>query len=176
MDLTETRRLLTLAQGDRPMLAKPQLRPNAKRFASSAAGAVGPPGLARVVRFLQLLGEYDAAPWASIVFDVNQEMIRRLTHSHLPIIAGEHYNAEKAALEALVNAPDRSTNVIWITNRQQGKTSTLAKFLAALLVLAPTSGSLCCIYSTNYDRAAELLKAAKMYVDNMPRDHPLRPT
>lgn len=72
--------------------------------------------------------------------------LRRLTHSHLPIIVGEYYSDEKNALEALANvilvviiqyimvvfvfglflpltvftqAPDPSGNVIWITNRQQ---------------------------------------------------------
>lgn len=47
------------------------------------------PGMKRLIRFLELLTDFDAAPWANKIFDVNQMMIRRLTHSHLPLIAGE---------------------------------------------------------------------------------------
>ena len=39
--------------------------------------------------------------------------------------------------------------------------------------LAP--GTLVCIYSTNLDRATELLKAAKMYIGMLAKTHPLAP-
>ena len=55
-------------------------------------------------------------------------------------------------------------NLVWITNRQQGKTSTLSKFLAALSLLSVTGGSLVCVYSTSRDRAQELVSAAKQYL------------
>ena len=41
----------------------------------------------------------------------------------------------------------------------------MALFLAALTVLAPIQGSLVNVYSVNYDRATELLKAAKAYLN-----------
>ena len=149
---------------------------NVAQFKRTRVEDVSAPGVMRLARFLSLLREFDNVPWASINFELNQTMIRRLTQTHLPVIVGEYYNAEKAALEALVNSPDRSNNIVWITNRQQGKTSTLSKFLAALMILSPHIGSLCCIYSTNYDRATELLKGAKMYLDHMSDSHPLKPT
>lgn len=49
----------------------------------------------------------------------------------------------------------------WIAT---GKTSTLSKFLAALVVLSPAEGSLVCIYSTTLYRAVEVLKGAKRYI------------
>jgi hypothetical protein len=177
LDLPEARRLLSLG---RPVVhgqsKRARLSTNTALFAARRQTVDHDPGVRRLVRFLLLLAEFDSAPWANIAFELNNTMIRRLTQTHLAVIVGEHYTAEKAALEAMVNSPDRANNVVWITNRQQGKTSTLAKFLAALTVLSPHRGSLCCVYSTNYDRATELLKAAKMYLDNMPAGHPLRPT
>jgi len=175
LDLPEARRLIQISGAITQISKRQRLATNVGAFSRTAQTVAATPGVKRLIRFLNLLAEFDTAEWASIAFDLNQTMIRRLTLSHLPVIVGASYTAEKAALEALVNSPDRANNVIWITNRQQGKTSTLAKFVAALMVLSPHQGSLCCIYSTNYDRATELLKAAKMYLDNMPASHPLRP-
>lgn len=178
MELPETRRLKALeteAVVDVPKRRK--LVSNVAAFQKKVARKdnLVPPGMQRLVRFLNLLKEFDKAKWASMNFDLNQTMVRRFVQTHLPVIVGEYYNDEKAALEALCNAPDRSKNVVWITNRQQGKTTTLSKFLATLMILAPVDGMLCCIYSTNYDRATELLKGAKMYLNSMSRTHPLLP-
>ena len=177
MELPETHRLLLLHTKAQPEPEKRRkLLSNAAAYApTSTTQTVHSPGIRRLLRFLHLLAEFDKAPWASSAFDVNEAMIRRLTHAHLSIIIGEYYVNEKAALEALCNSPDRCKNLVWITNRQQGKTTTLSKFLAALMVLAPIDGSLACIYSTNYDRAGELLKGAKMYITNMGAKHPLAP-
>lgn len=178
LDLPETRRLIRLADAapEARIAKRRRFYSNVESFRPRSQADRSAPGVARLARFLSLLAEFDTAPWANIVFDLNQTMIRRLTQTHLPVIVGEYYTEEKAALEALVNSPDRSNNLVWITNRQQGKTSTLSKFLAALMILSPHQGSLCCIYSTNYDRATELLKGAKMYLDHMPDGHALKPT
>lgn len=175
MELPETRRLLVLGDDAPVEVKRRKLTSNAQaiRRVQIKSAVELPPGQRRLLRFLNLLKEFDKASWASVTFDLNEAMIRRLTQAHLAVIVGPYYEEEKAALEAMCNAPDRSNNIVWITNRQQGKTTTLSKFLAALMVLAPVSGSLCCIYSTNYDRATELLKGAKMYLDNMGRTHPL---
>lgn len=174
MELNEARRLVLTTAA--PAEKRRKLQANTMAYKTRAAAEVRrKPGEERLLRFMRLLLEFDNVSWASVNFDLNQAMIRRLTQSHLPVIVGEHYHGEKAALEALCNAPDSANNVVWITNRQQGKTTTLSKFLAALMVLAPASGSLCCIYSTNYDRATELLKGAKMYLSSMAALHPLRP-
>ena len=55
-------------------------------------------------------------------------------------------------------------NLVWVTNRQQGKTTTLGKFLAAMAVASPMGGLLFAVYSTSLDRAQELTKAAREYV------------
>ena len=168
MDLLETRRLAYLAQNaissSRPETKRQRLVPNSAVVHKGAVKARLKPGAARVVRFIELLEEFSHVPWANMKFEVNELMLRRLMHAHLPLIAGTYYDDEKNHLEALVNSPDKSGNVVWITNRQQGKTSTLSRFLAALTILSPAEGSLVCVYSTNLDRATELLKGAKMYI------------
>jgi len=167
MDMLETRRLAFLekhAVGKAPNGRKRiRLVPNSAAVVTGGATRIKP-GARRVTRFIELLEQFATVPWASMRFNVNEMMLRRLVHAHLPLIAGDHYADEKNHLEALVNAPDKSGNVVWVTNRQQGKTSTLARFLAALVILSPMEGSLVCVYSTNLDRATELLKGAKMYI------------
>lgn len=168
MDLLETRRLAFLAQNavsaPPPDAKRRRLVPNNAAVRSGDVKTRLKPGAARVVRFIELLEEFSHVPWANMKFEVNELMLRRLMHAHLPLIAGQYYDDEKNHLESLVNAPDKSGNVVWVTNRQQGKTSTLSRFLAALTILSPTEGSLVCVYSTNLDRATELLKGAKMYL------------
>ena len=58
------------------------------------------PGMKRLIRFLELLKFYDTAPWANKNFNINQMMIRRLTHSHLPLIAGQYVVAEAVRVVA----------------------------------------------------------------------------
>jgi len=47
---------------------------------------------------------------------------------------------------------------------QQGKTTTMGRFIAALSLAVPSGGTLACVYSTKQDRAAELCRAAKDYI------------
>jgi phage terminase large subunit-like protein len=56
-------------------------------------------------------------------------------------------------------------HLTWITNRQQGKTTTLAKFLAAMAMISPMGGPLIYVYSTTRDRAVELVDGAKRYIN-----------
>ena len=169
LPLRETHRLLALSE-DAPA-NRWHVRTNVA--AVSYVRQTGSPGIIKLVRFLKLLKRFDTAPWASDGFVVNERMMRRLVYSHLPIIVGRAaYEREKAALGALVNSPDPCQNVVWVTNRQQGKTTTLAKLVAALIVLAPVNGSLICIYSTNLSRSTEVLKLAKQYIHYLGEDGP----
>ena len=52
----------------------------------------------------------------------------------------------------------------------QGKTSTLAKFIAALSAFSSAGGLLATVYSTGLDRAVELVKATKQYLSWMQSD------
>jgi hypothetical protein len=127
---------------------------------------------ARLRRFLRLVEHLDKAPWASIVFNINDLMIRRMTASHLHLIVGkEHFSANNRSKLYHLIAPslklDGVKNIAWVTNRQQGKTSTVGKFIAALSIASPVGGQLINVYSTSLDRANELTKAAKQYVDWM---------
>lgn len=178
LDLYETKRLAFLAENASGKVHSGS--ENRSKLVSNASfrrkrikvSQVIKPGMQRLVRFLELMAHLDKAPWANKLFHVNQTMIRRLTHSHLTLIVGpEYYKAEKNQLEALVNAPDPSQNVLWVTNRQQGKTSTLAKFLACLTVLSPATGSLVCVYSTTLFRAVEVIRGAKRYVYWLDKTH-----
>jgi hypothetical protein len=173
LDFHETKRLAFLAEHKTDV--NPESHTKRRKFVSNAAvkgrrvvvkrNLSIKPGMRQLVRFLELMAHLDKADWANKLFYVNQSMIRRLTHAHLPLIVGdEHYRAEKNELEALINAPDPAQNILWVTNRQQGKTSTLAKFLACLTVLSPASGSLVMVYSITLFRAIEVIRGAKRYI------------
>lgn len=56
--------------------------------------------------------------------------------------------------------------------RAQGKTTTMSKFLATLLLMSPVGGNLVFLYSTSLDRAQEVLRAAKVIVDWVLSDTP----
>lgn len=125
-------------------------------------------GMMRLVLFTKVLNFCGKAPWANIQFTVNEAMLKRLIASHLVLIVGKkNWSVEKASLYPIITShEDLSTtqNVVWVTNRQQGKTSTLARFLAVLSVMSPAGGNLMCVYSTSLDRAQELTRAAKKYI------------
>lgn len=135
---------------------------------TAVAAPATSPGLLRLIRFLEVVKILGKAPWASMRFSLNDDMISRLVASHLPLIVGtEAWELEKASLYPLISAHEdlsNTQNVVWITNRQQGKTSTLALFLAAMSFMSPAGGNLFCVYSTNLDRAQELTRAAKKYI------------
>lgn len=119
--------------------------------------------------FMDLVELLGKAPWANIYFDVNDLMFRRLVFGHLRLLiqGKEDFIKERpwcAAELGLEVTETRATNIVWITNRQQGKTSTLAKFVAALSLWSPSGGNLCCVYSTSLDRSQELTRAAKKYL------------
>lgn len=117
----------------------------------------------RVCRFLRLLDHLGTAPWASMHFKINYKIILRLAASHLPLIAPGgsqnlcHIIDYQSKLEG-------AQNLVWVTNRQQGKTTTLARFVAALAIACPVGGLLFTVYSTSLDRSVELLKASKKYL------------
>jgi hypothetical protein len=136
----------------------------ADKLVATAGGATTPE--ARLVRFLRLIDHLGRAPWASCAFDANTAVLNRLTAAHIGLITGAAKPAPE--LYALIAGPDsgleRCENLVWITNRQQGKTTTMGKFIAALSMQVQNGGTLACVYSTKQDRAAELCKAAKEYM------------
>jgi hypothetical protein len=124
--------------------------------------------VARLLAFLRLADKFDKAPWANSHFKVNHGIFIRLAASHLPLIVGkEGARNERDTLLRLLSAHqhlDGSGNLIWITNRQQGKTTTIGKFIALLAASSVYGGLLATIYATGLDRAVELVKATKQYL------------
>ena len=127
------------------------------------------PAVQRLLKFLRLARIFNQAPWASSFFDVNNDIFLCLTASHLPLICGkDSIKKERHKLLQLLAAHrklDGSGNLLWITNRQQGKTTTVARFIALLACTAICGGLLCTIYAPSLDRAVELLKAVKQYIN-----------
>jgi hypothetical protein len=125
-------------------------------------------GTQRLVRFLRLSRLLGTAPWANKTFAVNEAIFDRLTAAHLGLICGADVARQDrqlllrllASRENLANAE----NLCWITNRQQGKTTTVGKFLACLALCGRVSGLLATVYSTSLDRAQELVKSCKQYL------------
>lgn len=93
-------------------------------------------------------------------FAENEEMLRRFTATHLRLIVGrEEYNKHQATLLSIIDSKNDLSKLVhltWITNRQNGKTTTLAKFLAAMAMVSPCGGPLIYVYSTTRDRAVEV--------------------
>ena len=122
---------------------------------------------ARVLRFVRLVHHLSTAPWASMAFGPNTRIMNKMIAAHLHLVTGNSTNDR--ALYGLIDpgaALHNVQNLVWITNRQQGKTTTLGKFLAAISLAAVTGGATClaCVYSTKLERAGELLAAARQYL------------
>lgn len=121
----------------------------------------------RLLRFLDVLDMF--TPWfAPVQFKENQELLMLMVATHLKLIVGKEAFKKSSTLlyQILSTDPElmRKKNLIWITSRQQGKTSTLAKFLAVLSYLSPTGGNLAFVYSTTRDKAQDLMDAARKYL------------
>lgn len=126
------------------------------------------PGLTRLLAFLRLTDVFRSFSWASARFDVNESIYYRLIAAHLHLIAGkEEAKKERTTLLRYLSeygSLETQNNLIWITNRQQGKTTTVSMFLAALSVCSVEGGLLATVYSTSLDRSCELLKGAKQFL------------
>tara|TARA_Y100001938_G_scaffold114588_1_gene157476 strand:+ start:137 stop:841 length:705 start_codon:yes stop_codon:yes gene_type:complete len=128
----------------------------------------------RLLKFIKLAKLFNTAPWADQFFSVNNDIFLRLTSSHLRLICGDEAQTERPKLLQILAAHrrlDGSGNLVWITNRQQGKTTTIGRFIALLGCTAVCGGLLCTIYSTSQDRSVELLKAVRQYL-NWFKQHP----
>ena len=80
---------------------------------------------ARVAGFIKLIKLCDAAPWANITFEVNDGMLRILAATHLHLIVGKdaYKTCNKLELLRLIDPSkqlDGLSNLVWVTNRQQG--------------------------------------------------------
>jgi len=156
-----------------------------------------PLGIMRLFKFLAVLDFLGTAHWANVKFGENELMLRRLVATHLILIVGrEEYEANKLELLSIIDAKmdlSKLVHIVWVTNRyevtkpaqrvtvysptsicrQNGKTTTLARFLAAMAIMSPIGGPLIYVYSTTRDRAIELIDGAKRYIDDI-RDKPER--
>lgn len=177
------------ARSGQDVTKRRKLTPNSKCIArfrevgvKVTEDALGP--RARLVQFLQLIDHLSTAPWASKRFEPNDTMVARLTASHMKLITWcerppvQLYDLLSLPLDE-APYPQETLNYVWITNRQQGKTSTIAKFIAALALAAKPTAMLITVYSTKQDRAGELVNAAKRYYHWMQTDegrHPKWPS
>lgn len=169
----------TTARHEAAAAKRPRLVPNWKAVsvravAPSGRVQVAAVGNSKLLRFMRLIAHLNTAPWSCIEFGPNQSIMHRLIASHIKLITGE--KRPHPSLFSLINSAESGdlatyNNLIWITNRQQGKTTTLGKFICAIALASTTPGGvLACVYSTKLDRAAELLKAAKDYLYWMQTD------
>lgn len=122
----------------------------------------------RLHQFIAIVKILDDAPWANIRFIENQKMMKRFIATHLFAIVGvAESKAHKSELYAIIDAYEDFSNlkhICWITNRQNGKTTTLARFHAAIMLCSPLGGDLLYIYATNKNKASDLLNAGKNYL------------
>jgi len=122
----------------------------------------------RLLDFIRLWRKFAKAPWAASSFDVNDNIFMRLTAAHLHLIVGiKGAKNERQQLLRILAARlklEGSGNLVWVTNRQQGKTTTIGRFLALLAASSDAGGLLSTVYSTSLDRAQELVKSAKQFL------------
>ena len=132
------------------------------------------PGTAELCRFIRLLNLINRnCPWAPHPFEVNDAILRELTSNHLNLIVGQqNANRHGPRLRSLIGAELTPSNICWITNRQQGKTTTLSKFIAALAIGSIAGGNLCFVYSTGLDRAQEVVKVNPLIKSKSPIPDP----
>lgn len=126
------------------------------------------PAVARLLHFIKLARKFATAPWASASFDINDAIFMRLVSAHLHLIVGKdgatHERTQLLRILAARLKLEGCGNLVWVTNRQQGKTTTIGRFLALLAATSDAGGLLATVYSTSLDRARELVKAAKQFL------------
>ena len=167
-------------------LLRKKRRLSAGPIAKAAAAAIEkatsdetvPLGVSRLFRFLAVLQIIGTAPWANVKFKENEQMLLKIIATHLILIVGkEEYARHRATLLSIIDSKtdlSKLVHLTWITNRQNGKTTTLAKFLAAMAIMSPAGGPLIYVYSTTRDRAIELIDGAKRYIDWILQEKPVR--
>lgn len=134
------------------------------------------PGLSRLLAFLRLTDTFRTYDWSSARFSVNEAIYMRLTAAHLHLICGkaEARQERTVLLRYLSQYENLETqqNLVWVTNRQQGKTTTVSMFIAALSLTSVQGGLLATIYSTSLDRSCELLKGSKQFLYEYKKHNP----
>lgn len=148
------------------------------RLIGMAVAAKVPPAHAKLFRFLAVLDLFGSVKWSNVKFPPNELMLRRMTATHLALIVGkEEYKAHKTDLLSIISRKHNLgilQHIVWITNRQNGKTTTLARFLAAMAVMSVAGGPLIYVYSTNRDRAIELINGAKRLINEVENNKEFR--
>lgn len=128
-----------------------------------------PECVVKLLRFIRVLEIFNKRPKADIVFEENESVVRMLIASYLKFIVGEKdWEQHRTLLYPLIESTrDLSTiiSVAWTTCRQQGKSTVLARVIAALSLMSPVGGELVYIYSTSRDRAQGVLNEAKLYLE-----------
>ena len=128
-----------------------------------------PACITRLLQFIRVLEILNQFPDACEVFEENEYIMRMLIASHLKMIVGKkdwkkHMTQLYPLIESVRDLAN-VINVIWVTNRQQGKTTVLARFAAALALMSPAGGDdFLYVYSTTLNRAQALVNSAKDYI------------
>lgn len=121
----------------------------------------------KLVRFRKLLDLLGTAHWASKRFEENEKILNDMMASHLQIIVGfDDAEEHRTALCALISSEDLSfiRHILWITNRQQGKTWLLSRMYAALMMLSPLGGDLIDMYAPLFKRSQAVMFGARQYI------------
>ena len=120
-ELPEAQRLYTLAAEDIEQSKEVVFR-HVYDVQAEVRKTTGRPGDAEISRFLRLIDLIHQVPWASATFDHNHKIILQLAASHLELLVDRKIaRAHGPRLRALIGQHTRDSNLVWITNRQQGR-------------------------------------------------------
>jgi len=106
------------------------LRPKRRRVQQRVNTPTVSLGVRRLYRFQETIRLLGKLPGKNMWFSENQRVLRILTATHLKIIVGlKEYKDSQLELYQLIDSEDFSmiTFLIWVTSRQQGKTTALAQ-------------------------------------------------
>jgi hypothetical protein len=132
-------------------------------------GSVLPLAVIRLRRFQRAYAILCTLPGKDKPFHENDQIARILTATHLKVIVGDADASDHAlVLHSMIDTIDYSSieYLVWVTSRQQGKTTVLARFAACLMITGITSiDEFINVYSTTKNRSCGLLAEAKAYID-----------
>lgn len=127
-----------------------------------------PVGVVRLRRFMQTLEILRGREGKDVYFDENERIVKMYTATLLPQIVGAaEFTKHSPLLYKIIGVEDYSHIgfLVWITSRQSGKTTVLARIIAALILTAIRSTiDFIGIYSTTQARTSAVLDEAKEYV------------
>lgn len=125
-------------------------------------------GIQRYMRFLDVLSLIRKSEGVNVPFQKNDYVMKCLIYSHLTLIVGTDTRTNDiTSVKELIGLDTIIRNLIWITSRQNGKSTLVSVFITALLATSVHTGSLVNIYATDIHRTGVILSEVKRLLTHL---------